>query len=101
MNCRYIQETQENTIREIIEVEEEIKKLGPATVTVNGQIVNIKCTLVMTMIDTKIINVLAESSSQSCYICGCLPIEMNNLNIVKLRPIRKKMLQYGLFTCLD
>lgn len=50
------------------------------------------------MLDTKVINALTGSSSQSCYICGCKPSQMNNLSLIKELPIRVENLQYGLST---
>ncbi|XP_041448468.1 uncharacterized protein LOC121404022 [Drosophila obscura] len=49
----------------------------------------------MTMIDGKIFSVIAESSNQTCGICGATPSVMNNL---KSRTPDTNLYQYGLST---
>lgn len=50
------------------------------------------------MLDTKVINVLTDTSSQTCYLCGCKPTEMNNLDQVRNRNVNTDNLEYGLST---
>ncbi|XP_067622258.1 uncharacterized protein [Eurosta solidaginis] len=50
------------------------------------------------MIDGKVFSVIAESSSQTCGICGATPKVMNDLNSIKALPLNTKMYEYGLST---
>lgn len=46
--------------------------------------------------DGKTIVFLTSGTTQTCYICGCKPTEMNQLEVVRKRAIKEKSLQYGL-----
>jgi len=52
--------------------------------------------MLMTMVDTKVINNLTDSSSQSCYVCGAKPSQMNKLGICQKLSIREENLKYGI-----
>lgn len=52
----------------------------------------------LTMIDGKVFSVIAESSSQTCGICGATPKVMNDLNSIKNLPPNTNMYEYGLST---
>lgn len=52
----------------------------------------------LTMIDGKVFNTIAESSSLACGICGATPKLMNNLNLVQLRQPQNHLYEYGLST---
>ena len=49
------------------------------------------------MFDGKVVNALTDTkSTQSCNICGCKPSEVNNLKLVRSKPVDEDVLQYGL-----
>lgn len=75
-----MKETVNGTKKEVNAVDEEIRNLRPFVGTVNDESIIIDYTMVMTMLDTKVINALTGTSSQRCYICGCLPSDINNLS---------------------
>lgn len=52
----------------------------------------------LTMIDGKVFNVIADSSSQTCGICKATPKIMNDLNLVKNLQANKSLYEYGLST---
>lgn len=93
-----MKETIANTKEQVEAVEEEIRKLNPFTTIVNDETISIGYTLVMTMVDTKVINALTGTSSQRCYICGCYPKEMNDLSkcFETLRVKKKSRVKFSL-----
>lgn len=50
--------------------------------------------LAMTMIDTKVVNALTDTSSQSCSMCGARPSMFNDVEAVSARPVNNT--SYGL-----
>ena len=49
------------------------------------------------MFDGKVVNALTDTkSTQSCNICGCKPSEVNNLKLVRSKPVDEDALQYGI-----
>lgn len=86
--CRVIQfayekETSETISSQMKLLNDEIKNLKPTRLNVAGKDIFLHHTLFCTMIDGKTRNVLTETeSSQRCAICGVLPKEVNNLEIV-------------------
>lgn len=48
------------------------------------------------MIDGKTICALTDTSTQSCYICGAKPTQMNNLALTKSWEVEEENLKYGL-----
>ena len=50
--------------------------------------------LTMTMVDTKVVNALTDTSSQSCSMCGARPSMFNDLEAVSARPVSNT--SYGL-----
>lgn len=53
-------------------------------------------TMLMTMVDGKVINTLTESSSQLCYICKCNPTNMNDLDNIKRFVVDEDNVKYGM-----
>jgi hypothetical protein len=79
-------------------IEEEIKSLIPIEIVINNISVPINCTLVMTMVDSKVINSLTDTSSQICIICNCGPKNMSDLENLQKFTIREDNLRYELST---
>lgn len=57
------------TRAEVAEMEAKIDELIPTEVNVKGLNVEISSTLVLSMVDTKVVNDVAGTNSQQCYIC--------------------------------
>ena len=55
-------------------ITQQISALSPTKVKINNTDIIINTTLVMTMVDGKVCNALADNQySQKCYICGATP----------------------------
>jgi hypothetical protein len=65
-------------------IEEEIKSFQiPIEIVINNISVPINYTLVMTMVDSEVINNLTDTSSQRCFICNCGPKNMKDLKNIQ------------------
>ena len=59
--------------------------------------INIKSHVELTMFDGKVVNALTNTkSSASWNICGAKPSEMNNSDLVKVKPVNDDALSLGL-----
>lgn len=95
----YEKETQENIIQEMNLLKQQIADLKPTKICLKGKTITINHTLLCTMIDGKTRQVLTETeSSQRCTVCGVLPKEINDLEIVRKKKLNLESYQYGLST---
>lgn len=96
----FTRETTEMVQLEVERVEKEIASLIPTKVLLSsGQEVFVRYSLFKTMIDGKICNnLMKNSSSQACYICGACPKDMNNIIQVQKRPVNTNAFELGLST---
>jgi len=94
----YEKETTEVTRTEVRKTEKEIIELKSLDLNINNHIISISYTMLMTMVDGKVINTLTESSSQICFICKCNPKNMNNLDQMHNFQINENNFKYGLST---
>lgn len=78
IKCMYSKETIEITKIEVEKIKKTIADLKPFKLNINYSVVSINYTMVLTMINSKVINTLTAFSSQVCYICKCNPKNMNN-----------------------
>ncbi|KAL4720538.1 hypothetical protein ACJJTC_001434 [Scirpophaga incertulas] len=79
----FSKETPEKTTLVVNDINAQILALNPSLINHNGEGIEIKHTLFLTMIDGKVAQVLSETSSSAvCTICGAKPTEMNNLEKV-------------------
>ncbi|XP_071053669.1 uncharacterized protein [Onthophagus taurus] len=93
----YKKESRELVVSEIENVQKQINELIPLQIRLEeDRIVECSFTLHLTMVDGKTIVFLTSGTTQTCYICGCKPTEMNQLEVVRKRAIKEKSLQYGL-----
>lgn len=93
----FVKETRNVINREVNNVKDKIESLIPTKVIVNGIEVLIESSLILCMIDGKVCNALAScSSTQSCYLCGATPREMNQPNIISRKTVDKNYLSFGL-----
>lgn len=96
---KYCKETKETIQNEVDIVKRQIRNLEPTIVNVFGKTIKVVHILILSMIDGKVFQALADSSSsQKCLICGANPTDMNNLKTVIERPVREELLVYGLST---
>lgn len=57
------------TRAEVREMDSQIQKLVPTQVNVKGVAVDVSAKLILSMVDTKVVNDLAGTSTQQCFIC--------------------------------
>ena len=105
VHLQYKKETKEVTKGEEERLRAEIENLEVCEVSIKSEdrdlnsILHCKYKLDLTMFDGKVVNVLTNTlSSQSCNICSAKPSEMNNLNLVRSKPVNKQALALGLST---
>ncbi|CAH2095433.1 unnamed protein product [Euphydryas editha] len=77
---------------EIAAFEAEITALTPTT---NGNS-TINHNLMLTMIDGKVHSIISETSAAVCDLCKARPVEMNDLQKVRAKPVNEDMYKYGL-----
>ena len=95
----FSKETPEKTKSVVDEIEAQKDALTPTLVNINGEGIEIKHTLFLTMVEGKVAQVLSETSSGAvCTICGARTTEMNNLEKVQNKPLEENAYQYGLST---
>ncbi len=95
----YSQETKEKTTTEVANIEAQIQRLQPTTVTAYGKSISVFHRLVMTMIDGKVCQALTDTPSAStCVVCHATPKMMNNLDAVRNRQEREDVFRFGLST---
>lgn len=96
--CRPIQfqfiKEEKNVVKTCVnQINEQISSLTLST----SEGISIKHELTFTMIDTKICNILTDTkSSMRCYLCNAPPKEMNNLDMIQKKDIKKDYLSFGL-----
>lgn len=82
-------------VKTIVErIKEEISFLIPS---VCEQGISINHTLLFTMVENKICNIMTNTqSSMKCYLCSASPKEMNDLNLIKKKIVKSKYFSFGL-----
>jgi hypothetical protein len=76
----YTKETPETTRTEVQKIEQDIENIQTTEIVHDHEkSLIINYTLIITMIDGKVINVLTNTSRQKCFICQCNPKAMNDL----------------------
>lgn len=104
MYCRmlrfaYQKESTENIKLELANIEEQIQGLEPTKINVKGIDIQIKHSLLCTMIDGRVRQVITKTiSTQRCCIYGAPPKEMNNLDVILKKDVNLGAYQYGLST---
>lgn len=99
ISIEFCKETPQKTKAVVDEIKNQIISLGPSLINIEGEGVNVKHELFMTMVDGKVAQVLTDTpSSSTCTICGATPRQMNDLTKVTARPENENSYQYGLST---
>ena len=102
--CLQYKKESDVLIKEEERLQIEIQKLERFVVSLESEptepsklIVGIKYKLDLTMFDGKVINGLTNTaSSQSCNVCSAKPTEMNNIKLIRSKPVNKETLFLGL-----
>lgn len=93
----FAKETVNLITTEVDKIKSEIETLSPTKIFVNELEVLIKPTLIFCMIDGKICNAIAScASTQTCYLCGAKPKEMNKKSVVTAKTVNRDFLSLGL-----
>lgn len=96
---QFLKETTDISKNEQQYITDQIDDLLPTNVELYNREIMIKHKLILTMIDGKICNAITDTkSSQTCYICGAKPTEMNDIDSVLQRNVKESSLAYGLST---
>lgn len=99
ISIEFSKETPEKTRAVVSDVQSQIDNLQPSLINRNGEGIQVKQQLFLTMIDGKVAQVLTDTpSSSTCTICGANPRQMNDLERVTVRPENENSFQYGLST---
>ena len=101
LHLQYKKETKDAIVQEEASLKEEINGLNdldlldlPEDYQLNGFV---KYNAEITMLDGKVVNAITDTkSSQSCNVCAASPKEMNNLPLVRSKPINKDSLKLGI-----
>jgi hypothetical protein len=95
----YTKETPETTRTELQKFEQDIENLQTTEIVLNHKkSLTINYTLIMTMIDGNLINVLTDISSQKYFICQCNPKAISDLENLWNFDINIENIKYGLST---
>ncbi|KAH9632217.1 hypothetical protein HF086_008894 [Spodoptera exigua] len=85
----FAKETTSLIKEEVDMIQQQIELLSPVEVSLDNFNILVKPVFMLTMIDGKICSALSDvsSSSQTCYICGAKPSEMNNPSLILMKPL--------------
>lgn len=93
----FAKETVSVITMEVNKIKEQITSLSPVKIIVNDKEVLVEPTLIFCMIDGKICNAVSSyASTQTCYLCGAKPREMNNESLIVEKPVNSNLLSLGL-----
>ena len=96
---QYRKETRDLLKEEEQRLREEIEGLNKFQIVLNSQEINVKYKIELTMFDGKAVNAMTDThSSQNCNVCKAKPSEVNNLELVRQKPLDPKALELGLST---
>lgn len=83
-------------VKAIVErIKEEIFSLIPS---VSEEGISVKYTLLFTMIDNKMCNIMTNMQSMKYYLCGTSPKKINDLNLMKEKIVKDEYFSFGLFS---
>lgn len=93
----FAKETVDVIKTEVNKIKEQATSLLPTKININDLEVSVKPTLIFCMIDGKICNAVAAcASTQTCYLCGAKPSEMNDERIILQKTVKSDLLSLGL-----
>lgn len=93
----FAKETVSVITSEVNKVKEQISELTPTTILVDGKQFQVTANMIFCMIDGKVCNAVSScASSQTCYLCGAKPSEMNNICDIPQKNINESFLSLGI-----
>jgi hypothetical protein len=96
IKIEFLKETPETTRLEVGHIKEQAKNPIPYKTSINRKNITVKYELVLTMIDAKVCNPLANNpSTQRCYICEATSKDFNDIDKV-LKKVKVDNLSYGM-----
>ena len=100
LKLEYMKDTTEHILKEKNEIDQEIVKLSDFEIELsNDKVLKINYMLYMTLIDSKILNILTDTKpNQACPICGATPQKFINIKEFRSKEFapKPKSLQYGI-----
>jgi hypothetical protein len=93
-----MKETAESTKAEKEYIDRQMESLQPTEINLLDRSISVQHKLMFTMVDQKVCASITGRSSQSCYICGAKPTEMNKLDAMKQREVDYSTYEFGLST---
>lgn len=95
IRIRFIKETTDVTNEEIKYIENAANNLRPTSVTLGSRDYEMKCNMLLTMVDGKVCNAATGTkSTMRCYICDATSKDFNDISVS--RPVKKENLRFGL-----
>lgn len=92
----FVKESPVLVMTEESKLKSSISELQHFATTSHGKNVTVNYSLLLTMLDGSAINTLSETNStQTCFLCGASPKEMNLESVVN-KPIKQENLRFGL-----
>lgn len=94
----FAKESTELISQEVNLVQQEIRDLSPTLIRNGEQSFLVESTFMLTMIDGKICTALSSvtSSSQTCFICGAKPSELNKPSVILNKIVDERSLTFGM-----
>lgn len=82
---------------EIEQIKTQVTTLLPTKILFDDHEITVTPRMVLCMIDGKICNAVAScASTQTCYLCGAKPRDMNNINALSTKQVNQEYLSLGL-----
>ncbi|GBM89576.1 hypothetical protein AVEN_258646-1 [Araneus ventricosus] len=100
--CRHIKfifakESTDLITTEVEEIKHQIKELEPTKIFFGDLEISVTPTLIFCIVDRKVCNAVSScASTQTCYLCGAKPNEMNKLRVIPKKEVSKEFLTFGI-----
>ncbi|GBL89092.1 hypothetical protein AVEN_255229-1 [Araneus ventricosus] len=82
---------------EVEEIKHRIKELEPTKIFFADLEISVTPTLIFCIVDGKVCNAVSSCpSTQTCYLCGAKPNEVNKLPVIPKKEVSKEFLPFGI-----
>ncbi|GBM16426.1 hypothetical protein AVEN_94924-1 [Araneus ventricosus] len=82
---------------EVEKIKHQIKELEPKKIFFHDLEISLTPTLIFCMVNGKVCNAVSSCpSTQTCYLCGTKPNELNNLRVISKKEMSKEFLPFGI-----
>jgi len=99
IRLQFMHENVESTVKEVNDINEQIKLLVPFTAQIHGMSISVTFNMAFTMIDGKVCNsVSGTTSSQRCFLCGATSKDFNNIDYVLTKKVNEENFKFGMST---